>query len=484
MTIDLENLTISKIHEGYKSGEFTCEELTRAYLAQIAALNSEINAYITVDSEGAIETAKEIDAEIVRRLAAGEELRPLEGVPYGAKDLFNTRGLRTTFASNIAKNFVPPYDATSIKLLREAGAVLLGKQNCDQFGCGASTEHSAFGVTKNPYDLTRVAGGSSGGGSAAVAKGMSVFAMGTDTGGSLREPASFCNVVGLKVSYGRVSRFGVSAFASSFDSIGHMSLTVEDAARVLQVTAGQDKNDSTTPDKEVPDYLAALGEDVKGLKIGVPREFFEDGVDEETKVRVKEQIGKLKEMGAEVKEVSLPSMKYAMAVYYVLTPTELSANLGRFDNIRYGTRPKGEVKDLYDYYCSGRNEGFGEEVKRRIMIGTYVSSAGYVDAYYKKAQKVRTVIINDFNRLFEEVDVLIGPVTPRPAFKIGENSDDPVAMYMEDLLVSPASCAGLAAMSVPSGFNAEGLPIGTQIIAPQFREDLLFRVGSKIENRE
>lgn len=479
MKIDLKNLTIGRIHAGLKSGEFTCEQLVRAYLARIAERNGELNAYITVDSDGAIEAAKAVDV----RIAAGEEFRSLEGVPYGAKDLFATKGLRTTNASKITRNFVPPYDATSIKRLRAAGAVLLGKQNCDQFGCGASTEHSAFGPAKNPYDTSRVAGGSSGGGAAATSDGMAVFSMGTDTGGSIREPASFCNLVGLKVSYGRVSRFGVTAFASSFDTIGHMSLTVEDSARVLQVTAGKDDYDGTAPDAPVQNYLEEMEKNVKGLKVGVPEEFFSDGIDAETKVRVKEQIAKLKLLGAKVTEVSLPSMKYAMAVYYVLTPTELSANLGRFDGVRFGSKPDYQTKDLYEYYCAVRADGFGDEVKRRIMIGTYVSSAGYVDAYYKKAQKVRTVIINDFKKLFEKVDVLIGPVTPRPAFKIGENINDPVAMYMEDLLVSPASCAGLAAISVPSGFNSAGLPIGTQIIAPQFREDLLFRVGSKIEDR-
>ncbi|MDP4007692.1 MAG: Asp-tRNA(Asn)/Glu-tRNA(Gln) amidotransferase subunit GatA [Candidatus Peregrinibacteria bacterium] len=483
MTLDLENLTIGSIHSGYKSGEFTCEELTRAYLAQIAAHNEELNAYLTVDSEGAIERAKEIDVDISRKVKAGEEFLPLEGVPCGLKDIYASQGMRTTNGSKITKNMISPYDATATKRLKDAGVVILGKQNMDEFACGASTEHSAFGVTKNPYDLTRVAGGSSGGGASATAKGMAVFSMGTDTGGSIRQPASFCNLVGLKVTYGRVSRAGVTSMASSYDTIGHFSLTVEDSARVLQVTAGKDEYDSVTPDKEVPNYLEALGQDVKGLKIGVPKEYFEDGIDEETKIRVKEQIGKLKAMGAEVIEVSLPTTKYAMAVYYILSPTELSANLARFDTIRYGSKPEGQTKDLYDYYCSGREAGFGDEIKRRIMIGTYVSSSGYVDAYYKKAQKVRTVIINDFNKVFETVDVLIAPVTPTPAFKIGEKSNDPVAMYMADALVSPASCAGLSAMSVPSGFNLEGLPIGTQIIAPQFREDLLFRVGSKIEDR-
>jgi aspartyl-tRNA(Asn)/glutamyl-tRNA(Gln) amidotransferase subunit A len=481
--LELENLTIKSIHDAYKAGEFTCEDLVRAYLEEVSEHNGELNAFITVDDEGAIEKAKEIDKEIAQKLEAGEELRLLEGIPYGAKDIFATKGLRTTNGSKITKNMVPPYDATSIRRLKEAGAVLLGKQNCDEFACGASTEHSAYGVTKNPYDTARVAGGSSGGGACAVAKNMGLFATGTDTGGSIRQPASFCNVVGLKVTYGRVSRFGVTSMASSYDTIGHFSLSVEDSARVLQVTAGRDENDSTTPDREVPDYLASLDKDVKGLKIGVPREYFDEGVEDETKERVKEQIGKLKSMGAIVKEVSLPTTKYAMAVYYILTPTELSANLGRFDAIRYGSAPKESTEDLYDYYCSAREDGFGDEIKRRIMIGTYVSSAGYVDAYYKKAQKVRTVIIREFEKIFEEVDVLMAPVSPFTAFEIGEKSDDPVAMYMADSLVNPASCAGLCAISIPSGFDSAGLPIGTQIIAPQFREDLLFQVGSKIEDR-
>ncbi len=483
MTIELENLTISSIHKAYKAGEFSCEDLVRAYLGQISEYNEELNAYNLVDDEGAIARAKEVDEEIKRKLEAGEELLPLEGVPYGAKDMFATKGLRTTNCANITRNLEPPYSATSIERLEEAGAVLLGKQNCDQFGCGVSTENSVFGVTRNPYDLDRVAGGSSGGGSAAVAKNMALFSMGTDTGGSIRYPASMCNVVGLKVTYGRVSRAGVTAMASSLDSIGHFALSVEDAARVLQVTAGKDERDFTTPDKEVLNYLEALGKDVKGLKIGVPKEYFKEGVSDEVKVRVKEQIGKLKEMGAVVKEVSLPTTKYAIAVYYIVMPTELSANLGRFDGVRYGTLPEDEGTDLKDYYLSARAEGFLPEVKRRIMVGTYVSSAGYYDAYYRKAQKVRTVIIEEFEKVFEEVDVLIAPVSPSTAFKIGEKSDDPVSMYMEDVLTVPASVAGLCGLSVPSGFSSDGLPIGTQIIAPQFREDLLFQVGSKIEDR-
>jgi len=481
--MDLQTLTIQKIHDAYRNQEFTCEDLVRAYLSQIAAHNEELNAYLLVDHEGAIETAQEIDKEIARKVAAGEDFSSLEGIPCGVKDIFATEGMRTTNASNITKSVVPPYDATSIKVLKDAGAVILGKQNLDEFACGGSTEHSAFGVTKNPYDLTRVAGGSSGGGAAATAKDMALFSMGTDTGGSVRQPASFCNVVGLKVTYGRVSRFGVTSMASSYDTIGHFTKNVEDAARVLMVTAGQDAYDSTTPDKEVPNYLDALSKDVKGLKVGVPREYFEDGVDEEVRVRVKEQIGKLKSMGCEIKEVSLPMTKYAMAVYYIGMPTELSANLGRYDGIRYGTQPAGTTSDLYDYYCSARSEGFGDEIKRRIMIGTYVSSSGYIDAYYKKAQQVRTLIIQDFARVFEEVDVLVAPVAPTTAFKIGENTDDPIAMYMADALTIPASVAGLSAISVPSGFDSVGLPIGTQVIAPQFREDLLFQVGSKIEDR-
>lgn len=481
--MDLQNLTVGKIHAAYRNGEFTCEDLVRAYLSQIAAHNEELNVYLLVDSEGSIQLAKEIDKEIARKVEAGEDFLSLEGIPCGVKDIFATKGMRTTNASNITKSFIPPYDATSVVRLREAGALVLGKQNLDEFACGGSTEHSAFGVTKNPYDTTRVAGGSSGGGAAATAKDMALFSMGTDTGGSVRQPASFCNVVGLKVTYGRVSRAGVTSMASSYDTIGHFTKTVEDSARVLSVTAGRDIYDSTTPDKEVPNYLEALAQDVTGLKVGVPREYFEDGVSEEVKVRVKEQIGKLKSMGCEIKEVSLPMTKYAMAVYYINMPTELSANLGRYDGIRYGSRPTGTVQDLDDYYCSARSKGFGDEIKRRIMIGTYVSSSGYIDAYYKKAQQVRTLIIGEFAQVFEEVDVLIAPVAPTTAFEIGENTDDPIAMYMADALTIPASVAGLSAMSVPSGFDNAGLPIGTQIIAPQFREDLLFRVGSKIEDR-
>ncbi len=476
---DLENPNIARIHEGYAKKEFSCEEVTKAYLGRIAEYNEELNAYLLVDDAGALSTAKAID----KRIGEGAALRALEGIPCGIKDIFAVKGLRNTNASKITKAMIAPYDAASVKRLKDAGAVILGKQNLDEFACGASTENSAFGVVKNPYNSEYVAGGSSGGSACSVAKDMAVFAIGTDTGGSIRQPAAFCNVVGLKVTYGRVSRFGVTSMASSWDTIGHFTKTVEASARILNVTAGKDSYDATMPDVEVPDYTKFLTEDVKGMTLGVPAEYFGDGVDEEVKARVKEQIAKLKERGMKVKEVSLPTTKYGVAVYYVTMPTELSANLGRFDGIRFGSKPSKEAVDLYDYYCSARAEGFGDEIKRRIMVGTYVSSAGYIDAYYRKAQKVRTVIIQEFNHVFEEVDVLLAPVSPVKTFKIGEKANDPIAMYMADALVIPASAAGLAAMSVPSGFDSNGLPIGTQIIVPQFREDLLFRVGSKIEDR-
>ncbi|MFH1218265.1 MAG: Asp-tRNA(Asn)/Glu-tRNA(Gln) amidotransferase subunit GatA [Candidatus Peregrinibacteria bacterium] len=475
--MQLNELTIREAASGLRGKKFSSEELTKACLDVVGKKNGEINAFITVDEKGALESARAVD----KKLGAGEKLSILAGIPCGVKDIFNTEGVKTTCASPILSDFVPPYDASVVGRLKEAGMVMVGKTNLDEYACGASTEHSCFGVTKNPFDLMRVAGGSSGGSAAAVALGMCTYAMGTDTGGSIREPAAFCGVYGMKVTYGRVSRFGVTAMASSWDTIGHFGRSVEDIADVLQVTAGRDEFDSTTPDVKVPDYSSFLDKGVKGLKIGLPKEYFGEGIDKEVADAVKRAVAGLEKKGAKVIEVSLPMTKYAVAVYYVTMPAELSANLERFDGIRYGKKPKVEGADLVDYYFEARGDGFGDEIKRRIMIGTYVLSAGYYDAYYKKAQRVRTLIIQDFEKAFKEVDVLVAPVFPSVAFKIGELVDDPLAMYMADALTIPASAAGVPSLACPAGKSSEGLPIGLQIIAPQFEEGLCMQVGNALE---
>ncbi|MGL5830700.1 MAG: Asp-tRNA(Asn)/Glu-tRNA(Gln) amidotransferase subunit GatA, partial [Candidatus Altimarinota bacterium] len=381
-------------------------------------------------------------------------------------------------ASKMLKDFVPPYDATVMAKLREAGIVMTGKTNTDEFACGGSTEYSAFGPTKNPWDLERVAGGSSGGSAAAVAADLCAGALGTDTGGSIRQPAAFCGVSGIKVTYGRVSRSGVTAMASSLDTIGAFGKTVEDLAILLKYMAGNDPKDSTTPQVAVPDYSAGLAKvDLKGLRIGVPKEYFVAGLDGEIDKNVRAALAEYEKMGAVLKEVSLPNTKYAVAVYYIIMPAELSTNLSRFDGIRFGMKPEGEIKEIVDQYYLTRDQGFGDEVKRRILTGTYVLSAGYFDAYYKKALRVRTLIREDFARAFEEVDVLMAPVSPTPAFKIGEKAADPLAMYLEDAFTIPASVAGVPGLSIPCGLTSAGLPIGLQIIGPQFSEEKLFQVG-------
>jgi aspartyl-tRNA(Asn)/glutamyl-tRNA(Gln) amidotransferase subunit A len=474
---ELSKLSIKALAGGMREKKFSAEDIVKDCLAEIALKDGDLNSFVFVDEDGAFAEAKKVD----KKLAAGEDLSLLAGIPAGIKDLINTKGVRTTCSSSFLKDFVPPYDATVIEKLKKENMVLLGKTNLDEFASGASTEHSAFGVTKNPYDLNCVAGGSSGGSAAAVAADLCTYSLGTDTGGSIRQPASFCGVYGLKPTYGRVSRSGVTSMASSWDTIGTMTKTVEDTAIVFQVMAGKDVRDLTTPDREVPDYSSFLDQDVKGMKLGLPKEYFGEGVDKEVADSVKAAAKQLESMGAEVIEVSLPSTKYAVAVYYITQPAELSANLERFDGLRYGKSPEGDYDDMVDFYFKTRGEGFGDEIKRRIMIGTYVLSAGYFDAYYKKAQKVRTVIINEFNKVFEKVDALIAPVAPTPAFKIGALVDDPLAMYMADVLTIPASAAGLPAMSCPCGLSSGGLPIGVQLIAPQFEEGTLLKLAHALE---
>ncbi|MBI4232005.1 Asp-tRNA(Asn)/Glu-tRNA(Gln) amidotransferase subunit GatA [Candidatus Peregrinibacteria bacterium] len=475
--MNLNELTIGEAAKGLRAKSFSSEDLAKASLAVIKEKNADLNAFVTVDEEGALAAARNVDAKFEQ----GEEMSLLAGVPMGMKDILNTNGVKTTCCSPILRDFVPPYDATAVEKLREAGMVMLGKTNLDEFACGASTEHSCFGVTRNPYDLERVAGGSSGGSAAAIAADMCAYALGTDTGGSIRQPASFCGIYGLKVTYGRVSRSGVTAFASSWDTVGPLARTVEDIALILQQIAGHDRRDLTTPSALVPNYLEFLNKDVKGMKIGLPKEYFDEAVDPEMAESVRAAVKNLEVAGCEVKEVSLPSTKYAVAVYYVTAPAELSANLERFDGIRYGKKPAHEAEDLLDYYLKARGEGFGDEIKRRVMIGTYVLSAGYFDAYYKKAQKVRTLIIREFENVFKEVDVLIGPVSPFPAFKVGEFVDDPLKLYTADALTIPASAAGLPSLACPTGKTQGGLPLGLQVIAPQFEEGRCLKIGSYLE---
>ncbi len=474
--MDLSFLTIKEAHELLKAKKFSAKELVNAYFEKIKKMNSALNAYVLVCEKEAISAAENADKKLA---SDGDGI--LTGIPYALKDIFNTKGIRTTCCSKILENFVPPYDATVVSKLKGAGTILLGKTNMDEFACGGSNEHSCFGPVKNPWDLSRVSGGSSGGSAAAIAADLCVFALGTDTGGSIREPASFCGCVGLKVTYGRVSRSGVTAFASSWDTIGAFAKTVEDSAIVLQTIAGCDEKDSTTPDKPVPDYLNNIDAGVRGLKIGVPKEYFGEGIDAGVREVVMNGIKEYEKMGAKIVEVSLPMTKYAVAAYYIATPAELSANLARFDSIRFGHKPEREGKDLIDYYFNARGEGFGDEIKRRIMIGAYVLSAGYYDAYYKKAQKVRTLIIKDFEEAFKKVDIMIVPVAPFPAWKIGEKLNDPISMYLADALTIPINAAGVPAMSVPAGFvegdGGKDLPVGMQLIGPQFSEDLLFQVG-------
>ena len=470
----VNELTIKQASDKLAKGEITSVELTEACLARIAETDNSINALLTICEQEALEAAKQAD----KRIAKGER-GELLGIPYVAKDNILTKGIRTTAASKILENYIAPYDATIIKKLKEAGAVLLGKANLDEFAHGSSGENSAYGPTKNPWDLERVAGGSCSGSGAAVAADMCLFSLGTDTGGSIRCPASFCGVVGLKPTYGRSSRFGLIAMTSSTDVPGPITKTAEDTAIVLKTMAGHDKNDATTLEIKVDDYMKKISKNIKGLKIGMPQEYFIKGMDKQVEQAVKDAIKKLEEMGAEIVEVSLPHTKYALPVYYIITPSEISSNLARFDGIRYGLS-ENNVKNLMEVYTKSRGKGFGPEAKRRIMLGTYVLSAGYYDAYYLQAQKVRTKVAREFDQVLSKVDVLATPTSPNTAFKIGEKSDDPIEMYLEDIFVSGASLAGLPAISVPCGFN-NGLPVGLQIIGRRFEEETILRVVNNYE---
>lgn len=474
----MNNFTIKQYIDGYRAKEFSVEEVTKTYIERIRKHNSKFNVYVNVTEEFALEQAREIDKKGV------ENAGLLAGVPVGLKDVFSTKGIETTACSNILKGYKPAFNAPVVDRLYEAGTVMLGKLNTDEFTCGASSETSCFGPTLNPYNAEYVAGGSSGGSAAAIPLDLATFTMGTDTGGSIRQPASFCNAVGLKVTYGRVPRSGVIPMASSLDTIGHFTKTVEDAAIVLEVTAGSHKLDSTTPQVAVPKYTDYLDKGVEGLKIGIPSEYFGEGVEPEVRELVMNAIKVLESKGATIKQVSLPYTKYGVAVYYIIAPSEISANLARYDGIRYGIdleKNGVNIQNLEEQYLKSRGMGLGDEMKRRIMVGTYALSSGYYDAYYLKAQKVRTLITQDFENAFKEVDVLCAPVSPTPAFKVGERASDPVAMYLADALTIPSNCAGIPGLSVPCGFTKMGLPVGLQILAPQFKEEILFQVGNAYE---
>jgi aspartyl-tRNA(Asn)/glutamyl-tRNA(Gln) amidotransferase subunit A len=471
--VDLQR-PIHELTAAYRRGETTPGAATEAYLARIEKLDGRIGAYITVTAEEARAAAAAAD----RRYRDGTPLGPLDGVPLSIKDVFCTRGVRTTCGSRILERFVPPYDATLVARLAAAGAVMLGKGNLDEFAMGSSTEHSAFHVTRNPWDLARVPGGSSGGPAAAVAGGLAAGGFGTDTGGSIRQPAAFCGVVGLKPTYGRISRYGLVAFASSLDHPGPFGRDVTDAALLLAVAAGHDPMDATSIDAPVPDYTADLSRGVRGLRLGVPDEYFIAGMDPEVERAVRAAIEVLKGLGAGVERVSLPATPYALATYYVIAPAEASSNLARYDGVKYGLRVDG--RDLVDMESRTRAAGFGAEVKRRVMLGTYVLSAGYYDAYYGKAQKVRTLVRRDFDAAFGRVDLVVAPTTPNVAFVHGEK-EDPVAMYLNDVFTIPADMAGVPAVSVPCGFTAAGLPIGLQLIGRTLDEATVLRAAYAYE---
>ncbi len=474
--MSLFDLRLTEIHDKLASKELSVSELADASLKRIAATDSDIGAFLTLDEEGARQTARALDAQ----LAAGGERGLLFGLPAGIKDNMVTEGLRTTCASRFLDNHIPIYDATVVEKLRSAQSVTIGKLNMDEFAMGGSNENSAYGPVRNPWELSRVPGGSSGGSAAAVAAGQVYFALGSDTGGSIRQPAAYCGVVGLKPTYGLVSRFGLVAFASSLDQIGPITKNVEDAAYVLQAIAGHDPKDSTSADVEIPDYTAALTGNARGLRIGVPKEYMGQGVDPQVKERVLEALKVFESMGAVWEEVSLPHTEYAVATYYLLASSEASSNLARFDGVRYGVRAE-NPENLLALYRRSRSEGFGPEVKRRIMLGTYALSSGYYDAYYLKAQKVRTLIKRDFDQVFEKYDLMVGPTAPTPAFKIGEQVGDPLTMYLNDILTIPVSLAGVPAISVPCGF-ADGLPVGLQIIGKPFDETAVLRAAHAYES--
>ena len=475
--IDLNLLTIESARIAIQERQTTATALAETFLNRIDHEDAQIGAFLATSRERALESAARIDAIADK----GDPLPALGGVPMGIKDVMVTKALRTTAGSKILQNFVPPYTCTAVARLEAAGAVVVGKLNCDEFAMGSSNENSAYRPVRNPRDLKRVPGGSSGGSAAAVAAGMAVATLGSDTGGSIRQPAAFCGVVGLMATYGRVSRYGLIAFASSLDHIGPLTKTVKDAAILLREIAGRDPMDSTSAELPVPDYEQEIGRPIKGLRIGVPKEYFPDAMDTEVRQSVESAIDKLREAGCEIVNISLPHTKYAIPTYYVIATAEASSNLARYDGVRYGYRTA-QPGTLSEMYRRTRDQGFGPEVKRRIMLGTYALSAGYYDAYYLKAQKVRTLLAKDFEQAFERVDVIATPTTPTPAFKLGEKVDDPLSMYLADIFTVTADLAGVPGISVPCGMSREGLPIGLQLLGRHFDEGTMIRVAHAYEH--
>jgi aspartyl-tRNA(Asn)/glutamyl-tRNA(Gln) amidotransferase subunit A len=468
-------LTIGKALEEMKQGRLSSVELTASCLERIDEIDKELQAFITVDKEGAMRQAEKADSR--RKSGEGGKLC---GIPLSVKDLLATRGLKTTCGSKMLENYISPYDATVVKKIKQEDAVILGKVAMDEFAMGSTSEHCAFGVPTNPWKKNYVAGGSSGGSAVSVAAMECPGSLGSDTGGSIRQPASLCGIVGMKPTYGRVSRYGLTAFASSLDQVGPMCRSVEDCALMMEAISGHDEMDSTSVRQPVPQFSAALSEGMEGLRVGVPKEYFTEGLDSEVEAVVREAIGLLADKGAEIVEVSLPHTEYCVAAYYLIAPSEASSNLARYDGALYGYRDM-EAETLMDMYKQTRSKGFGAEVKRRILIGTYALSSGYYDAYYKKASKVRTLILGDFTRAFSSCDVLVSPVTPTAAWKRGENIDDPLALYMSDILTLSANLAGIPGMSVPGGFTSQGLPVGVQLQGAHFQEETLLKVGYNLE---
>lgn len=474
--MELCELTAHELQNMLKKGEASSLEITDSVFNRIKKVEEKIGAYITLTEDLARKQASAVD----EMLARGEELPPLAGIPIAIKDVICTKDVLTTCGSQILRNFIPPYDATVIEKLNEQKIVMIGKTNMDEFAMGSSTENSSYKVTRNPWDLERIPGGSSGGSAAAVAANEAICSLGSDTGGSVRQPAALCGVVGMKPTYGRVSRFGLVAFASSLDQIGFFTKDVPDCALMMNAICGYDAKDSTSANLPIPDFTQSLVNDVNGLKIGIPKEYFIEGVDKEVEEKVRNAIDVLATLGADVREISLPHTDYAVATYYIIAPAEASANLARYDGVRYGFRAE-NADNLIDMYKKTRSQGFGAEVKRRIMLGTYALSSGYYDAYYLKAQKVRTLIKEDFDKAFEEIDVIITPTSPAPAFKIGEKTNDPLQMYLSDIFTISANLAGIPGISIPCGFTKENLPVGLQILANAFDEETLLRVAYTYE---
>ena len=475
--MELHELTIHELQDKLRAGETTAAEINASVFSRIDAVDPNLHAYILLMRKQAAAEAERADAEIRRG-----EIKPLTGIPIALKDIFCTRGIRTTCGSRILENFTPPYDATVVEKLRTAGAVFIGKTNMDEFAMGSSTETSYFGITRNPWDPDRIPGGSSGGSAAAVAADECIAAIGSDTGGSIRQPAALCGIVGMKPTYGRVSRFGLIAFASSLDQIGPFTKDVEDCAILMNVIAGYDPRESTSVPEEVPDYRSFLGRGIEGWTVGIPREYFVAGIDPQVEAAVRRAIKGVEGLGARCIEVSLPHTRHCVAVYYIIAPAEACSNLARYDGVKYGFRDSGK-QDLMEMYKKTRSAGFGAEVKRRIMIGTYALSSGYYDAYYRKASQVRALIRNDFDEAFRTCDVLMTPTTPTPAFRIGEKTEDPIQMYLSDIFTISANLAGIPGISVPCGFTTEGLPIGVQFLAGHFREGRLLQCAAAYEKQ-